>query len=67
MAGKINAADLPPAVRKQLGIPRLPKAPARFTKDDVRGFAIKMLATCDHLTQAERRRVLAHATRINNV
>lgn len=61
----IALADLPPAVRKKLNI-RTPRRQS-MTKDEIRTAAIRVLAVVADLSPAERRRVLAHAAKINDV
>jgi hypothetical protein len=65
MSATINLDDLLPEQRKQLGV-RLPRQ-QKFSKEDVRRWALKVLATVAHLTQDERARVLAHATKVNGI
>jgi hypothetical protein len=65
---RLNLADLPAAVRSQLakkGI-RKPRV-QQFSKDEVRENALKVLAVIAHLSQDQRRRVLAHAVAVNAV
>jgi len=67
-AKRLNLEDLPHAVRSKLakqGI-RKPRV-QQFSKDAVRENALKVLAVIAHLTQAQRRRVLAHAVSVNGV
>jgi membrane-anchored protein YejM (alkaline phosphatase superfamily) len=40
---------------------------SKMVKEQVRQHAIRVLATVEKLTQAERRRVLEHARRLNEV
>lgn len=65
MSGKISAADIPAAVRKQLGI----KRPARrsMSMHDVRSYSLRVLAVMADLQQRDRARVLRHALRVNAV
>ncbi|HEV3256988.1 MAG TPA: hypothetical protein VG013_08930 [Gemmataceae bacterium] len=57
--------DLTPDMRKQLGIKQ--PCEADFSKDDVRSWALKILASMAQLSQHERRRVLQHAMKVNGV
>ncbi len=61
----INLADLTPEQLKQLGV----KAPrkSKFAAEDVRSWALKVLALMAGLTRDERDRVLRHATKVNNI
>ena len=65
MAATIEAKDLPPALRKQLGIPK-PRQQG-FTKESVRSWALKTLALLVELSQDQRRRVLEHALKVNRM
>ena len=53
------------STRKQLGI-RKPRETA-FTKDELRGWSLKVLALMANLTRTERERVLRHALKVNKV
>jgi len=57
--------DLPAAARKRLGVKK-PRQ-QQFSKDAVRQHALRVLAEISNLTQDQRRRVLEHAARVNNV
>ncbi len=65
MPGKINASDLTAEQRKSLGI-RSPKT-HDFSKEEVRQRAISLLARIADLKQTERKRILSHALKINEV
>lgn len=65
MAATIHLDDLDPEQRKQLGV-RKPRETA-FSKDELRGWALKCLALMANLTRAERERVLKHALKVNRV
>ncbi len=65
MPATINADDLDPEQRKQLGI-RKPREKA-FSKDELRGWALKVLALMANLSRPERERVLKLALRVNKV
>lgn len=65
---KLTLDDLPSAVQRQLrqnGV-RKPRQ-QQFSKDAVRQHALRVLAEISTLTQDQRRRVLEHAARVNNV
>jgi hypothetical protein len=70
MAGKIDASQVPPDVMKralaQQGRAR-PRKPRSMDMHAVRSYAIRCLNTMADLTQAERTRVLKHATKVNDV
>jgi hypothetical protein len=61
----INLNDLDPEQRKQLGI-RKPRETAS-SKDELRGWSLKVLALMANLSRAERERVLRHALKVNKV
>jgi hypothetical protein len=61
----MNVKDLPPAMLKQLGIPK-PRQQA-FSKETVRSWSLKTLALLAELTQDQRRRVLDHALKVNRL
>lgn len=65
MPAPMNIDDLPPALRKQLGIQK-PRRHA-FTKDRVRTWSLKTLAVLAELTPDQRRRVLEHALQLNRL
>lgn len=65
MAATINPKDLPPALLKQLGIPK-PRQ-QDFSKETVRSWSLKTLALLADLTQDQRRRVLEHALKVNRM
>jgi hypothetical protein len=65
MPATLNVDDLTPDQRKELGI-RKPREP-QFTKDELRGWALKTLALMANLSRAERERVLKHALKVNRV
>jgi hypothetical protein len=62
---QLTLDDLSPATRRKLGVKR-PRQ-QQFSKDAVRTHALKVLAEIAHLTQDQRRRVLAHAAAVNAV
>jgi hypothetical protein len=65
MPATINLDDLDPEQRKQLGI-RKPRETA-FSKDELRGWSLKVLALMANLRRTERERVLRHALKVNKV
>lgn len=65
MPAQINAKDLTPEQRRELGI-RI-KTIRSVKKETIRKRAIAMLATISDLSQADRNRVLKHASLINKV
>ena len=65
MPASINFDELTPEQRKELGI-RKPRESA-FSKDELRGWALKTLALMANLSRAERERVLKHALKVNRV
>jgi hypothetical protein len=65
MRATINLDELDAEQRKQLGI-RKPRE-TQFCKDELRGWALKVLALMANLTRAERDRVLKHSLRVNKI
>ena len=65
MPATLNLDDIDPEQRKQLGI-RKPRETA-FSKDELRGWALKVLALMANLSRSERDRVLQHALKVNRV
>jgi hypothetical protein len=65
MAASIHVDDLSPDQRKQLGV-RIPRE-TDFSKDEVRSWALKVLAGMANLSRQERDRVLKHALKVNAV
>jgi hypothetical protein len=61
----INFGDIPPDQARKLGI-RKPKA-GGFSKENVRSWALRVLAELASLTQDQRRRVLDQAQRVNRL
>lgn len=61
----LSLDDLTPETRRKLGVKR-PRT-SQFSKDAVRQHALRVLAEISNLTQDQRRRVLAHAVRVNDV
>ena len=62
---RLTLDDLPAETRRKLGV-KTPRV-QQFSKDAVRTNALKVLAEIAHLTQDQRRRVLAHAVAVNAV
>lgn len=65
MAAIIHLDDLDAEQRKQLGV-RKPRE-SQFSKDELRGWALKTLALMANLSRIERDRVLKHALKVNRV
>ncbi|MGH7177242.1 MAG: hypothetical protein ACREJC_07675 [Tepidisphaeraceae bacterium] len=65
MRKPIHAYELTPATRRKLGI-KTPRS-SQFSKDQVRTWALKVLAAIADLKQDQRRRVLDHALRVNRL
>ena len=61
----IALKDIPPATRQKLGLKK--QREAQFTKEQVRSRALSILAEIADLTQDQRRRVLEHARKVNEV
>jgi len=61
----INFNEIPADTRRKLGL-RKPRQ-SQFSKDRVRTFAIRALASMAELTQDQRRRALEHALRLNRI
>jgi hypothetical protein len=65
MSASIHVDDLTPEQRKQLGV-RMPRQ-TDFTKEEMRSWALKVLASMSGLSRVERDRVLKHALKVNAV
>jgi hypothetical protein len=65
MPVSIHLEDLDAEQCKQLGI-RRPRESA-FSKEELRGWALKTLALMANLSRAERERVLKHPLKLNRV
>ena len=65
MPATINLDDIDPAQRKQLGIRK--QRESTFSKDQLRGWSLKVLALMANLSRTERERVLRHALKVNKV
>lgn len=59
----LNKSDLTPEIRKLLGLPNK----RTFSKEDVRGYAIRCLAPLAGLTKGQRKRVLDQAQKMVEV
>ena len=65
MPATINLDDIDPEQRKQLGIRK--QRESTFSKDQLRGWSLKVLALMANLSRTERERVLRHALKVNKV
>lgn len=65
MSASININDIPPAMRKKLGLASQRKR--QFTAEQKRAAAITCLASIAALSQDQRRQVLEHALKLNKV
>src|SRR5262249_42166986 len=65
MGATIPPYDLPHDQREGKGHPKPPGK--KFTRDELRGWSLKVLALMASLTRAERERVLRHALKVNKV
>jgi hypothetical protein len=65
MRATINLDEIDAEQRKQLGIKK-PRE-TQFSKEELRGWALKVLALMANLSRAERERVLKHALRVNKI
>lgn len=61
----VNVDELRPEDRRRLGL-RVPRK-VKLVRNDVRTHALRVLAVVADLTRDERRRVLQHALRVNEV
>lgn len=57
--------DLDPKARQRLGVKKTRQS--QFSKDAVRQHALRVLAAIADLTQDQRRRVIEHARKVNDV
>jgi hypothetical protein len=60
---RLSLDDLPAATRQRLGLKKT--RTTQFPKDQVRTWAIRVLAVVADLTPDQRRRVLQHAAKLN--
>lgn len=70
MNDKININDLPKDLQKRIKLENDIPTGTRvqnLTINDIRGFAIGVLAVIKHLTPAERDRVLSQAIKLNQI
>jgi hypothetical protein len=65
MPATINLGDIPPEQRKEMGLKK-PRESA-FSKEELRGWSLKVLALMANLTRSERERVLRHPLKVNKV
>jgi hypothetical protein len=67
--GAVNLSDLPPSVQAKLAKDKGIKKPreSAFSKEDVRRYALEVLNVIRHLKVDQRRRVLDHARKVNEV
>lgn len=65
MPATINFDDLSPEQRRELGL-RKPRQ-SNFGKEEVRSWALKILAVMAGLSREERNRVLRHAAKVNGI
>jgi hypothetical protein len=65
MPASINLDDIPPDQRKQMGL-KTPRK-SKFSQEEVRSWALKVLAAMAGLTRDERDRVLKHAAKVNKL
>ena len=65
MSASVHIDDLTPKQRKQLGV--RPPRQSDFTKEEMRSWALKILASMAGLSRSERDRVLKHAQKVNRV
>jgi hypothetical protein len=66
MPATLNATDIPADLARKMGVPRRDKA-AGFSKEQVRSWAIRVLAEMSGLSQEQRRRVLEFAAKVNRL
>jgi len=63
--GAVNVDELPPETRKRLGLRK--SRQQSFKREQLRREALGVLAEIRHLTTDQRRRVLEHALKVNEV
>jgi hypothetical protein len=61
----VHADQLPAATRRRLGLRK--SREQRFKREQLRSEALGVLAQIRHLTADQRRRVLEHALKVNDV
>ena len=65
MPATLNATDIPADLARKMGVPR--QKATTFGKEQVRSWAIRVLAELAGLTQEQRRRVLEFASKLNRL
>ncbi len=65
MRKPVHVDELPPETRKRLGLRKTRQQ--TFKREELRREAIGVLAQIRHLTAEQRRRVLDHAIKVNEV
>ena len=65
MPAQISLDDIPPDERRKLGLAK-PRE-RKFSQEEVRSWALKILAAMAGLTRDERNRVLRHAAKVNQL
>jgi hypothetical protein len=66
MAGTVNAGEIPPEVRKKLGITK-PRERKALPVHLVKTYAFRVMATIADLSPRDRARVLRQAIKLNEV
>lgn len=61
----VHVDQLPPETRRKLGLKKT--RGQTFTREEIRREALGVLAQVRHLTMDQRRRVLEHALKVNEV
>jgi hypothetical protein len=65
MPATIDFNDIPEDQRRKMGL-RKPRE-SKFSQEEVRSHALKILAAMAGLTQTQRERVLKHAMKVNKL
>ena len=63
--GAIDIEELDDDTRRRLGV-RLPRT-SKFSKNDVRTYALRAMAALSSISQQERKRVIAHMASLNRI
>jgi hypothetical protein len=63
----LNVNDLNPETLEKLGLVQKEKRNYTFTAEDVKRYAFRVMAVLDKLDKSERKRVLAHCAKLNDV
>jgi len=63
----LNVNDLNPETLEKLGLVQKEKRNYTFTAEDVKRYAFRVMAVLDKLDKSERKRVLAHGVKLNEV